>query len=113
MIKQDNFLALLKRCGVNGWFSISAVTQRFNLKVEDAYRVLRKQEKEGFIQSSYRFLCPCCYTLSGAEFQTFSELPNDFWCEHCHRTSSTVENAVLGYRMREESGKGRLYTSKR
>lgn len=84
------------------WLYPGVIARKVPLTVEKTYAVTDLLTQSGYIKPYYELYCNNCQRATGAIYETLNEMPEEFECELCHATMTSIQNSILVFKVMAE-----------
>jgi len=97
--KLDIFLKLLEKYKAGDWLYPGVMIRNLEISKSEAYTLLDYLKDKGILQVNYEIYCHACNQFEGEIYETFSQIPDELYCERCDGELNPVDNAIVLYKV--------------
>lgn len=95
----DKFLVLLKRYKKGEWLYPGVLIRKLDIPSSKTYKLLDILKDIGILEVNYELYCHKCNSFKGPIYETFSQMPNELFCEGCEAELTPLVNSIVIYKV--------------
>lgn len=97
--QQQKFIDFINIFKKDRWIYPGAIKRKTSISIEKIYNILNEMQKHGLLQSYFEISCSKCSKSLGDVVESYNDIPNEIYCDHCHETINGHDFAVLIYKV--------------